>query len=315
MKSFQPRLYGSSKPDLAILWDFMVSLIHTATLRLLPRRAISFGLVGASGVMVQLLSTALLMGLFNLAFQQALPVAVIGGQLELSGEQRPDFPRPTPERTAVDPGVAEVPPGGLPAGPRQCRPCHEFLHPDPGPCAWAQLAGIVVVYVWNYAASSRFVWNSPKPAWLPIGLGSLLRLVQIWMPVLGVHSWRQVDTVAMARHFSLAGSPIWLPQVDWGGASAGFVESEFPHPFLVSRLYNLMGVQEWLGRGLSVFCSALTIWLVMRLGRRWFSPGAVGGRAWPLPLHRWGCISGAPSKPKPCCCSVPQGPWRAWPLA
>ena len=26
---------------------------------------------------------------------------------------------------------------------------------------WAQLAGIVVVYIWNYAASSRFVWNSP----------------------------------------------------------------------------------------------------------------------------------------------------------
>ena len=31
-----------------------------------------------------------------------------------------------------------------------------------GPHAvWAQLAGIVVVYVWNYAASSRFVWNTP----------------------------------------------------------------------------------------------------------------------------------------------------------
>jgi dolichol-phosphate mannosyltransferase len=26
---------------------------------------------------------------------------------------------------------------------------------------WAQLAGIVVVFVWNYAASSRFVWNTP----------------------------------------------------------------------------------------------------------------------------------------------------------
>ena len=26
---------------------------------------------------------------------------------------------------------------------------------------WAQLAGILVVFVWNYAASSRFVWNSP----------------------------------------------------------------------------------------------------------------------------------------------------------
>ena len=25
----------------------------------------------------------------------------------------------------------------------------------------AQLVGVVVVFVWNYAASSRFVWNSP----------------------------------------------------------------------------------------------------------------------------------------------------------
>ena len=117
--------------------------------------------------------------------------------------------------------------------------------------------------------------TAPKPTWLPIGLGSLLRLVQIWMPVVGVHSWRQADTAAMARHFSQEGTPIWLPQIDWGGASAGFVESEFPlYPFLVSRLYGLMGVQEWLGRGLSVLCSALTIWLVMRLGRRWFNPEA-----------------------------------------
>ena len=117
--------------------------------------------------------------------------------------------------------------------------------------------------------------TAPKPSWLPIGLGSLLRLVQIWMPVLGVHSWRQADTAAMARHFIQEGTPIWLPQIDWGGASTGLVESEFPlYPFLVSRLYDLLGVQEWLGRGLSVLCSALTIWLVMRLGRRWFNPEA-----------------------------------------
>jgi len=95
------------------------------------------------------------------------------------------------------------------------------------------------------------------------------------MPVLGVHSWRQADTAAMARHFIQEGTPIWLPQIDWGGASTGLVESEFPlYPFLVSRLYDLLGVQEWLGRGLSVLCSALTIWLVMRLGRRWFNPEA-----------------------------------------
>ena len=26
---------------------------------------------------------------------------------------------------------------------------------------WAQIAGIFVVFIWNYAASSRFVWNTP----------------------------------------------------------------------------------------------------------------------------------------------------------
>ena len=53
------------------------------------------------------------------------------------------------------------------------------------------------------------------------------------------------------------------------------MESEFPlFPFLVSRLYQLFGVQEWLGRGLSLLCSALTIWLVIRLGRRWFGARA-----------------------------------------
>ncbi len=74
---FQPRRHGSSKLDSAILWDFLVSLLHTASLRLLPRRAISFGLVGASGVLVQLITTALLMSLPGLSFQQALPIAVI----------------------------------------------------------------------------------------------------------------------------------------------------------------------------------------------------------------------------------------------
>ena len=125
----------------------------------------------------------------------------------------------------------------------------------------------------------------PEGVWLPIGIGTLLRLVQIWMPVLGVHSWRQADTAAMARHFWQAGTPIWLPQIDWGGASAGFVESEFPlYPYLVSRLYGLAGLHEWLARGLSVVCSGLTIWLVIRLGRRWFGAeaGWWGGMAFAI---------------------------------
>ena len=34
-------------------------------------------------------------------------------------------------------------------------------------------------------------------------IGLLLRLINIQMPILGVHSWRQADTSAMARHFAL----------------------------------------------------------------------------------------------------------------
>ncbi len=159
---FQPRLHGSSKLDLAVLWDFVVSLIHTSTLRLLPRRAISFGLVGASGVVVQLLSTALLMGLLNLAFQQALPVAVITAASSnylvnnaLTFRDRRQSGRQLIRGllkfllVASLPALANV---GLATSFYTLIQAHAL---------WAQLAGIVVVYVWNYAASSRFVWNSP----------------------------------------------------------------------------------------------------------------------------------------------------------
>ena len=160
--SFQPRLHGSSKLDLAVLWDFIVSLIHTATLRLLPRRAISFGLVGISGVFVQLLSTALLMGFFNMKFQQALPIAVLtaASSTYLINNSLTFRDRRQSGRQLIRgllkfllvaslPAVANV---GLATSFYTLIKTHAI---------WAQLAGIVVVYVWNYAASSRFVWNSP----------------------------------------------------------------------------------------------------------------------------------------------------------
>ena len=160
--SFQPRLHGSSKLDLAILWDFVVSLIHTATLRLLPRRAISFGLVGASGVVVQLLSTALLMALFNLAFQQALPVAVITAASSnyLVNNALTFRDRRQSGRQLVGGLLKFLLVASLPAlaNVGLATSFYTLIQAD---ALWAQLAGIVVVYVWNYAASSRFVWNSP----------------------------------------------------------------------------------------------------------------------------------------------------------
>ena len=65
-------------------------------------------------------------------------------------------------------------------------------------------------------------------SWFPILIGFLLRVINIQSPIVGVHSWRQADTAAMARHFAIEGTPIWLPQIDWAGSSRGYVESEFP---------------------------------------------------------------------------------------
>ena len=77
---------------------------------------------------------------------------------------------------------------------------------------------------------------------IPILLGLIIRLVNIDMPIVGIHSWRQADTAAMARHFALKNTPIWLPQIDWSGATQGYVESEFPiYPYIVGQIYKLFG--------------------------------------------------------------------------
>ncbi len=117
--------------------------------------------------------------------------------------------------------------------------------------------------------SSR--WN--YPTWVPISIGLFLRLIHVQVPLLGVHSWRQADTAAMARHFTIGGTPIWLPQIDWSGASPGYVESEFPlFPYLTSQFYSLFGIHEWIGRCLSAIFSVLTIFILIRIGEQLLDP-------------------------------------------
>ena len=159
---FQARSYGNSKLDLAIFWDFLISILHSLSLRLLPRRAISFGLVGASGVVVQLLATKLLMGLAGLSFGAALPLAVVvaaSSNYLINNALTFRFQRL--QGAALLRGllkfllVASLP---VLANVGLASAFYNFVARD---TVWAQLAGILVVFVWNYAASSRFVWNTP----------------------------------------------------------------------------------------------------------------------------------------------------------
>ena len=160
--TFQPRTHGTSKLDVAIFWDFLISVLHNLSFRLLPRRAISFGLVGTSGVFVQLVVNQVLMVIGGINFEQTLPIAVIAAASSnymINNALTFRFQRL--KGTALFKGllkflvVASLP---VLANVGVASAFHRFVSTD---LITAQLAGILVVFIWNYAASSRFVWNTP----------------------------------------------------------------------------------------------------------------------------------------------------------
>ena len=101
----------------------------------------------------------------------------------------------------------------------------------------------------------------------------LPRLYHLNSPVIGVHSWRQADTAAMARNFyemQLAHpglNNLWrffYPQVDWGGG--GYAETEFPiYPAVVSWVYRLAGDHTLFARLVSAVFSLLGLYFLYRL--------------------------------------------------
>ena len=102
-----------------------------------------------------------------------------------------------------------------------------------------------------------------------IFLAFSFKLYQINSPILGYHSWRQADTAAIARNFHEQGYQLFYPQIDWGGNSAGYVETEFQiYPFVVALLYKIFGVKELVGRFLSVIFSLVTIYTLYLLVRK-----------------------------------------------
>ena len=157
---FKERRFGNSKLDLAIIWDFLISIIHNFTLRIIPRRAVSFGLVGLSGVFVQLGMTSFLTNVFLMGFYDALPIAVvfaatsnflINNQVTFRSNRLKNF--------ALLIGLLKfLIVSSLPviANIGITTAFYNYISAD---TVIAQIAGIGIVYAWNYLASSSFVWN------------------------------------------------------------------------------------------------------------------------------------------------------------
>lgn len=160
--NFQSRTSGESKLDLAIFWDFLISALHTLILRAIPRRAISFGIVGASGFFVQLATTFTLMRLAGLPFQVALPTAVvIAASSNYLINNSLTFRSNRLKNAALAKGLFKfLIVSSLPVIANVGIATTFYTHISSN-IALAQFVGVIVAFTWNYVASSKFVWNTP----------------------------------------------------------------------------------------------------------------------------------------------------------
>ena len=158
---FKERMHGNSKLDLPVVWDFLISLIHSFSWRIIPRKALSFALVGSIGVFIQLLTIYFLLAITKLSFETVLPVGVIIAASsnfiinniltfrsnKLLGKK---FYVGLVKFLLVSslPIIAYVGVTNL------------FYTQFSTNTLLSQFAGIFVVFIWNYAASSKVVWNN-----------------------------------------------------------------------------------------------------------------------------------------------------------
>jgi 4-amino-4-deoxy-L-arabinose transferase-like glycosyltransferase len=102
--------------------------------------------------------------------------------------------------------------------------------------------------------------------------GLISKLFNLTSPLLDYHSWRQTDTAGIARNFYNNGFNIIYPQIDWGGAGPGYVESEFQLvPFIISLFYKIFGVHEYIARLVVIAFSVGSIYLLYRMIRMHYS--------------------------------------------
>jgi 4-amino-4-deoxy-L-arabinose transferase-like glycosyltransferase len=80
-----------------------------------------------------------------------------------------------------------------------------------------------------------------------------VRVIGICQPFVDLWSWRQADVATIAENFYRHGFNLFYPQINWAGSAPGYVGTEFPLvPFFAALLYIVFGVQDWIGRAVSL---------------------------------------------------------------
>ena len=284
-----------------MLWDFVISLIHTSTLRMLPRRAISFGLVGASGVVIQLLCTFILMTI-GLSLRN-LPLAVITAassnylinNILTFGDRRQKGRQlikgllkflcwPLPSL----PSLANV---GLATSFYNMVQSHAVLATACGNHRGLHLElrsviALCVEHTLNHAGmSGQVMVNRPGHARHQRASGHRSCLAWFcvwctcaWMPVVGIQPvGGQADTAAMARLLLDPTRQSGWPQIDPGsGECFTRIRGMIPLFWLGltltdGQIYQVFGVHEWIGRA----CRCCSVRSPFGLSSDWVDAGSI----------------------------------------
>ncbi|WP_308417019.1 GtrA family protein [Candidatus Synechococcus spongiarum] len=161
--NFRSRRTGNSKLDQAVVWDWLVSLLHTFTGRIMPRRAISFGLVGLVGMGIHA-GIFFVLRIAGWSFLSSQIVAVIVAAISnYLVNNILTFRARRLRGTALLIGLIKflvVCSLGLVANIGVSTAVYTNMR-EGSLGIVAVFAGIVVDFIWKYAASSRLVWNVP----------------------------------------------------------------------------------------------------------------------------------------------------------
>jgi len=86
--------------------------------------------------------------------------------------------------------------------------------------------------------------------------------------IIDTDSWREADVSSMARYFYHNGTDIFHPQIGYGGAGPGYVESEFQlYSYMIATSYKIFGFWEPTGRIISFFFGLATMLVFFKLSR------------------------------------------------
>ena len=153
-------LRGKYKIELAIIWDFLISILHNLSFRLFPRPVISFGLIGVSGIIVQLSTTYFLMRIKNYDFDQVIVFSIlVAATSNFLMNNILTFGSNRLRGYSLLIGLIRfiiISSLTLIANVAISTTFYNYIL---GNAFWAQISGITIGLISNYAGSARFVWK------------------------------------------------------------------------------------------------------------------------------------------------------------